>query len=253
MRKLNLITVLILTLISVKQVRAALPIEDKPTIIFVHGIWADGSCWTKTISTLQKRGYQVLSVQNTVNSLQEDVAITKRAISQAKGKVILVGHSWGGMVITQAGNDPKVVGLVYLAAYGPEAGESLAAVSLNAPQTELTKYLMPVDNYVFITREGVERVFAPDINAEQQGLVYATQVPAANTVFENKGGEPAWKSKKSWYVVAQNDLTIHPDLERFMAKRMKAQTTEIPSSHVMMLSHPDKVLQVILEAADYRY
>jgi pimeloyl-ACP methyl ester carboxylesterase len=146
-----------------------------------------------------------------------------------------------------------VVGLVYLAAYAPDKGESLLGVSANAPQTELTKYLVPSDGAVFISEEGVRKAFATDLGPKQQALIYATQVPATHTVFDDKSGEPAWKHKPTWFIVAQNDKTIHPDLERFMAKRMKAKTIEIPSSHVMMLSHPVEVLKVILEAATYKY
>ena len=138
MKTLNLGSVLILALVVAAGAGAQTANSEKPTIVFVHGIWADGSCWTNEIAALQAKGYQVISVQNPVTSLAEDVATTQRAIDLVKGKVILVGHSWGGMVITQAGNDTKVVGLVYLAAYGPDSGESLQAVSANAPQTELT-------------------------------------------------------------------------------------------------------------------
>jgi pimeloyl-ACP methyl ester carboxylesterase len=222
----------------------------KPTIVFVHGIWADGSCWTNQIAALQAKGYHVISVQNPINSLAEDVATTQRAIDLVKGKVLLVGHSWGGMVITQAGNDPKVVGLVYLAAYGPDSGESLSAVSANAPQTELSKYLVPSGGYVFLSEEGVKNAFANELSPKQQALVYATQIPAAHTVFDDKSGEPAWKNKPTWYVVAKNDKAIHPDLERFMAKRMNAKTMELASCHVVMLSHPAEVLKVIEGAAN---
>jgi len=132
-------SVLLLTLFLAAGAKSQTTDNAKPTIVFVHGIWADGSCWTNQIAALQAKGYHVISVQNPINSLAEDVATTQRAIDLVKGKVILVGHSWGGMVITQAGNDPKVVGLVYLAGYGPDAGESLSAVSANAPQTDLSK------------------------------------------------------------------------------------------------------------------
>ena len=226
---------------------------EKPTIIFVHGIWADGSCFTYQIEALQAKGYHVIAVQNSVTSLADDVAATQRAIDQVKGKVILVGHSWGGMVITQAGNDSKVLGLVYLAAYAPDLGESLAAVSANAPQTELTKYLAPTGGFVYISEEGVKTVFAGDLTPKQQALVYATQTPASHTVFDDKSGAPAWKNKPTWYIVAKNDKTIHPDLERFMAKRIKAKTTELESSHVEMLARPAEVLKVIEEAANYKY
>lgn len=246
-------SILLFALMIAATAQAQTTDNEKPTIIFVHGIWADGSCWTSQIEALQAKGYHVMSIQNPVTSLAEDVAATQRGIDLVKGKIILVGHSWGGMVITQAGNDPKVVGLVYLAAYGPDSGESLAAVSANAPQTELTKYLVPSGGSVFISAEGVKTVFATELSPQQQALVYATQTPASHTVFDDKGGEPAWKHKPTWYVVAKNDKTIHPDLERFMAKRMKAKTIELASCHVMMLSHPAEVLKVVEEAANFKY
>ena len=252
MKAPKLISIAILTLMTATSAKAQTTDSEKPTIIFVHGIWADGSCWAHQIEALQARDYQVIAVQNPVQSLAEDVAATQRVIDLAKGKVILVGHSWGGMVITQAGNHPKVAGLVYLAAYGPDSGESLLAVSGNAPQTELSKYLKPSGGSVFITEEGVKSVFANELSPKQQALVYATQTPAAHTVFDDKSDEPAWKHKPTWYAVAKDDRTIHPDLERFMAKRMKAKTIELPSCHVMMLSHPDEVLKLIEEAATSR-
>lgn len=253
MNRIKLKTIIVLTLLIATITMAQTSNTTKPTIIFVHGIWADGSCWVNQIKALQAKGYNVMSVQNAVTSLADDVAATKRAIGLAKGKVILVGHSWGGMVITQAGNDPKVEGLVYLAAYGPEEGESVADVSKNAAETELSKYLVPLDGSVFLSEEGVKKVFATDLHAEQQSLIYATQVPAAHTVFDDKSGAPAWKNKPCWCVVAKNDKTINPDLERFMAKRMKAKTIELSSSHVMMLSHATEVLQVIEQAAIHKY
>jgi pimeloyl-ACP methyl ester carboxylesterase len=222
---------------------------DKPTIVFVHGIWADGSCWTTQIAALQAEGYPVLSVQNPLTSLEDDVAATKRIIGLAKGKVILVGHSWGGFVITQAGNDPKVVGLVYVAAFAPDQGEDIPTLSKNAPQTQLGNYFVPTGDYLFLSQEGVKTAFAADLSAKEQGLVYATQIAANKSLFGAQSGEPAWKQKPSWFIVAKSDGAIHPDLERFMAARIKARTTEIESSHVMMLSHPKEVLQIIKEAA----
>jgi pimeloyl-ACP methyl ester carboxylesterase len=253
MKTLKFYSLLFLTLLITMATKAQNTSADKPTIIFVHGIWADGSSFADQITALQAKGYPVVSIQNPITSLADDVAATQRAIDQVKGKVILVGHSWGGFVITQAGNDPKVVGLVYLAAYGPDLGESLLAVSKNVPETELTKYLTPTNGYVYISEAGVKAVFANDLNAKQQALVYATQTPAFHTVFDDKSGAPAWKNKPTWYIVAKNDKTISPNLERFMAKRMKAKTTELESSHVVMNSRPQDVLKVIEEAANYKY
>jgi pimeloyl-ACP methyl ester carboxylesterase len=246
-------TFLLLTLLVAVGAKAQTPVKEQPTVIFVHGIWADGSSFNAQIEALQAKGYQVMSVQNPVTSLADDVAATQRAIDRVKGKVILVGHSWGGMVISQAGNDPKVAGLVYLAAYGPEAGESIVTVSANAPKTQLTNYLAPTGGFVYISQEGVNTVFADDLAPKQQASIFATQTPAFNTVFDDKSGEPAWKHKPSWYVVAKNDKTIHPDLLRFMAKRMKSKVVELSSSHVVMLSNPTEVLKVIEEAANFKY
>jgi pimeloyl-ACP methyl ester carboxylesterase len=246
-------SLLLLSLMVAAGVKAQTAANEKPTIIFVHGIWADGSSFLAQIEALQAKGYNVMSVQNPITSLADDVAATQRAIDQVKGKVILVGHSWGGMVISQAGNDPKVVGLVYLAAYGPEAGESVASVSANAPGTQLSKYLAPTGGYVYISQEGVKTVFAEDLTPKQQASVFATQTPAFHTVFDDKAGDPAWKTKPSWYIVAKNDKTIHPDLERFMAKRMKSKIVELPVSHAVMQSRPADVLKVIEEAAGFKY
>lgn len=222
---------------------------EKPTIVFVHGIWADGSCWTSQITALQAEGYNVLSVQNPLTSLADDVAATKTIIDNVKGKVILVGHSWGGFVITQAGNDPKVVGLVYVAAFAPDQGETLPSLSQNAAQTELGNYFAPSGDYFFLSQAGIKTAFAADLSTKEQGLLYATQIPANKALFGGQSGEPAWKQKPAWYIVSKSDKAINPDLERFMANRMKAKTTEIEASHVVMLSHPKEVLQIIREAA----
>jgi len=247
MKTIKLLFVLFIMLLGISGARAQ---GDKPTIIFVHGIWADGSCWASQIEALQAKGYPVISVQNPITSLADDVAATKRAIARAKGKVILVGHSWGGFVITQAGNDPKVIGLVYVAAFAPDLGESVPTLSANGPANDLAKYFEPQDGFIFLSRAGVGTVFAQDLNAKQQDLVYATQIPASQTVFGDKSGEPAWKTKPSWYIVSKSDNAISPVLERFMSKRMKATTTEIESSHVVMLSHPKEVLAIIEAAAE---
>ncbi len=166
------------------------------------------------------------------------MAATKRAIARAKGKVILVGHSWGGFVITQAGNDPKVVALVYVAAFAPDAGESVPTLSANGPANDLAKYFEPQDGFIYLSRAGVGAVFAQDLSSKQQDMIYATQIPASQTVFGDKSGEPAWKTKPSWFIVSKSDNAISPVLERFMSKRIKATTTEIESSHVVMVSHP---------------
>lgn len=245
--------VILLILLATVSVSAQKENTDKPTIIFVHGVWADGSCWNEEIAALQAKGYSVVSVQNPLTSLADDVATTQRAIDMAKGKVILVAHSWGGYVITQAGNDPKVEGLVYVAAYAPDLGETIPALSANGPQTELGKYFVPAGDFLYLSESGIDTVFAADLSAKQQRLVYATQIPASKSLFADKSEAPAWKQKPTWYIVAKQDRAIHPDLERFMSKRMKATTIELESSHVVMNSHPKEVLKVIEEAAQFKY
>jgi len=249
MKTIKFLALAVLVLLGTFKSYAQKENAGKPTIIFVHGIWADGSSWTSQIQALQAKGYPVISVQNPITSLADDVAATKRAIGQAKGDVILVGHSWGGFVITQAGNDPKVTGLVYVAALAPDLGETLPSLSANGPAVTLSKYFEPAGGFVYLSKEGVKTVFAQDLPEKEQNLIYATQTPSAQTVFADKSGEPAWKTKPSWYVVAKSDKAINPELERFMAKRINAKTTEIEASHVVMISHPKEVLNIIEEAA----
>ncbi|EHQ28924.1 alpha/beta hydrolase [Mucilaginibacter paludis] len=227
--------------------------STKPTIILVHGIWADGSSWSDEIAALQAKGYDVVSVQNPLTSLADDVAATKRAIDRAPGKVILVAHSWGGYVITQAGNDPKVLGLVYIAALVPEVGETLPALSGNAAATELVRYVRPFNGFLYLSKDGIDHIFGGDLTTKQQGIAYATQLPAAQSLFTDKVENAAWKTKPSWYVVATADKAINPDLERFMAKRIKAKTTEIDASHAVILSHPKEITDLIEAAAVFPY
>lgn len=245
--------ILLLILFAGTTAGAQTTAGEKPTIIFVHGIWADGSCFASQIAALQAKGFPVISVQNPITSLADDVAATQRAINMSKGKVILVGHSWGGFVITQAGNDPKVEGLVFLAAFAPDSGETVPALSSNAAPTQLSKYLSPSGGFVYLSEEGAKTVFAGDLSPDKQKLVFATQTPASHTVFADKSGAPAWKHKPTWFAIAKNDKAINPDLERFMAKRMKAKTVELVSSHVEMLSRPTEVLKLIEEAANFKY
>jgi pimeloyl-ACP methyl ester carboxylesterase len=163
-------------------------------------------------------------------------------------KIICFDSSWGGFVITQAGNDPKVVGLVFVAAFAPDQGEDIPTLSKNAPPSPLGNYLSPAGDYIFLTQEGVKTAFAADLPAKEQGLIFATQIPANKSLFGAQSGTPAWKTKPSWYIISKSDKAINPDLERFCAKRANATVTEIESSHVVMFSHPKEVLTVIKEA-----
>jgi len=246
MKTIKILSILSVLVMGSLQVSAQ---DAKPTIIFVHGVWADGSCFASQIEALQAKGFPVLSVQNPISSLADDVAATKRAIARAKGNVILVGHSWGGFVITQAGNDPKVIGLVYLAAFAPDLDETVPALLGKFPAGDISAYFEPQDGYIYLSKAGIQKTFAQDLAAKQQDLIYATEVPASQTIFGDKSGAPAWKTKPSWYIVSKNDGQLGPELERFFAKRMNAKTTELESSHVVMLSHPKEVLTIIEEAA----
>ena len=223
--------------------------NTKPTIVFVHGLWADGSSWNKLINPLADKGYKVISVQNPTTSLEDDVAETKRAIDRANGDVILVGHSWGGFVITEAGVDPRVKALVYIAAFAPDKGETVASLSESASPTALSGFLQNANGYVTLSREGVGKAFAGDLDQKMQDVVYAVQPPAFQKVFGDVASGVAWKTKPSWYVVASEDKTINPELEKRMAQRANAKTTILKTGHVAMLSKPNEVLEVILDAA----
>jgi len=223
--------------------------NTKPTIVFVHGLWADGSSWNKVINPLVDKGYKVISVQNPTTSLADDVALVKTAIDRAGGDVILVGHSWGGFVITEAGSDPRVKALVYIAAFAPDKGETVPSLSEKFAATELEKFIQQTNGTLTVSREGIGKVFAGDLTAKEQDVVYAVQTPASPQVFGGVGANAAWKTKPSWYVVAAEDKTINPELEKMMAKRANAKTTVLKTSHVAMLSKPNEVLNVILDAA----
>ena len=223
--------------------------NTKPTIVFVHGLWADGSSWSKVINPLVDKGYKVISVQNPTTSLADDVTATKRAIDRADGDVVLVGHSWGGFVITEAGADPRVKALVYVAAFAPDKGETVGSLAESVPKTILSDFVQDANGFLTLSREGVAKGFAGDLSREEQDMVYAVQQPASKSVFGDVGANAAWRTKPSWYVVASEDHAINPELEKRMAKRANAKTTILKSSHVAMLSKPNEVLDVILDAA----
>lgn len=225
--------------------------SSKPTIVLVHGLWADGSCWNKVMAPLLEKGYNVIAVQNPTTSIEEDVAATQRAIERAGGDVILVGHSWGGFVISEAGSNPKVKALVYVAAYMPDKGETIPSLSEKAPATKITTYLQPVGGYLTLSKEGIQQAFANDLPVKEQNLVFSVQQPASPKVFEAVGNNTAWKQKPTWYIVASEDNTISPELEKIMAARAQSKTTILKGSHVVMLSKPKEALAVILEAATH--
>jgi pimeloyl-ACP methyl ester carboxylesterase len=222
--------------------------QTKPSIVFAHGLWADGSCFSKLIPALQADGHEVVSTQNSLDTLKGDVDAVIRALGRVRSPAILVGHSYGGTVITAAGTNDRVAGLVYIAALAPDDDETSQSQLKKFPTTDVFSHLDVVDGRIWLRPDGVE-CFAGDLPKEEQKVVWATQgAPAANLLDQQLKGA-AWKTKPSWYIVAKNDRTVHPELERFAAKRMGATTVEADSSHVPMLSKPNLVLEVIRNAA----
>jgi pimeloyl-ACP methyl ester carboxylesterase len=219
-------------------------------VVLVHGAFADGSSWAKVIPLLEKAGLNAVAVQNPLTSFADDIAATKRAIALQPGPVILVGHSWAGVVITEAGADPKVAGLVYVAAFAPDVGQPVSDLGKDFPPPPGSAELRPdAEGYLTLTTKGVMEFFAPDLPPAQRKLIAATQGATNSAVFGTKVTNAAWKTKPTSYVVAANDRMIQPDLERKFAKAMNAKTITVPSSHVAMLSHPSEVAKLIIEAA----
>jgi pimeloyl-ACP methyl ester carboxylesterase len=222
-------------------------LQGKPSIVFVHGLWADGSSFSKLIPTLQAEGHEVLAAQYGLDSLAGDVAAVKRTLARVSSPAILVGHSYGGTLITHAGTDPRVEGLVYVAALAPDADETSQGQLAKFPAAGVFSHLEVADGRIWMKPDGIE-YFAGDLSQEEQKLVWATHAAPVADLLTQKVEGTAWRSKPSWYIVANNDRTIPPELERFVAKRMKATTFETDSSHVPMLSQPDFVLDVIRKA-----
>ncbi|WP_298363962.1 alpha/beta hydrolase [uncultured Bradyrhizobium sp.] len=220
----------------------------KPSIVFAHGIWADGSCFQKLIPALRAEGHDVMAAQYGLDTLKGDVDATIRTLGRVKGPIVLVGHSYGGTVITHAGMDKRVAALVYIAALGPDETETSQGQQDQFPKTDVFSHIEVADGRVWVKPEGVS-CFAGDLSAEEQGIVYATHFAPALDLFTQKFDGVAWRSKPSWSIVATEDRTVNPELERFAAKRMGAKTVELKSSHVPMLSQPKAVLEVIREAA----
>jgi pimeloyl-ACP methyl ester carboxylesterase len=226
-----------------------MPTQTKPSIVFVHGLWADGSCFSKLIPTLQAEGHEVLSAQNGLDTVQGDVAAATRALGRVSSPVILVGHSYGGTVITAAGTDDRVAGLVYIAALAPDANETSQSLQAKFPTTDIFAHIEIADGRIWLRPDAIP-CFAGDLSEQEQKLVWATQGVPATDLFDQQVEGTAWRSKPSWYIVAKNDRTVQPELERFCANRMGATTYEADSSHVPMLSTPSLVLDVIRAAAN---
>jgi pimeloyl-ACP methyl ester carboxylesterase len=220
---------------------------SKPSIVFAHGIWADGSSFQKLIPPLKAEGYEVMSAQYGLDTLKGDVDATIRTIGRVSGPVVLVGHSYGGTVITHAGMDPRVAALVYIAALAPDETETSLSQQQKFPKTDVLDHVEVADGRLWLKEDGVVS-FAGDLTPEEQAVVYATAFAPAADLFTQKHDGIAWRTKPSWVIVATEDHTVNPELERASAKRMGAQVTEVKSSHVAMLSHPQEVLAVIRSA-----
>src|SRR6202166_1286042 len=210
-------------------------------IVIVHGAWADGSSWSKVIPLLQAKGLHVVAVQNPLTSLADDVAATKRAIALADGPVLLVGHSYGGVVITEAGNDPKVRGLVYIAAFAPDAGESAITLLKSVPQSPVGAELRPdASGFLKLTEKGISEDFAEELPAAEKQILFATQIPTSVNALGAPVSQAAWKTKPSWFLVTTKDRVIPVELAKSMAHKLNAETVEVPSCHAVVVAHPEE-------------
>src|SRR2546426_7102092 len=223
--------------------------SETMNIVLVHGGFVDGSGWAAVYKILKKDGYNVIVVQNPTLSLADDVAVTKRAIAAQGGPVLLVGHSYGGVVITEAGTDPKVAGLVYIAAFAPDKGESVSALIKNPPPgAPVPPILPPQDGFLFLDRAKFRASFAADVSPETAAFMADSQVPWGVAALDGAVTEPAWKSKPSWYLVATEDRMIPPAAQRAMSKRAGSTVVEVSGSHAVYVSRPAEVAALIEQA-----
>jgi pimeloyl-ACP methyl ester carboxylesterase len=221
----------------------------KPSIVFAHGLWADGSCFNKVMAPLRAEGHEVIASEHGLDSLEGDVDCVIRAIGRVSSPVILVGHSYGGTLITHAGTDDRVAGLVYICALAPDETETSQDQQNKFAKTDVFGHIEIAEGRVWLKRSGVE-YFAGDLTDEEQELTWATAMAPTADIFDQKLEGVAWRTKPSWYIVGANDHTVNPDLERSAAQRMGATTYEFATSHVPMVSRPDLVLDVIRTAAN---
>ncbi len=218
-------------------------------VVLVHGLFADGSCWSGIIPRLQAAGLNVTSVQNPLTTLEESVAAAQRALDMQQGPTVLVGHSFSGMIVTEAGIDPKVSALVYVAARAPDAGEDYAALAKRFPTPPASAGIVFTNGWGQLTEAAFLRDFGADLPPAKARALYAVQEPFQKTLLAGKVTHAAWREKPSFYAVSTEDRTINPDLERFMAKRMNAKTIEVKASHLSLISQPEIIGNLILEAA----
>ncbi len=230
------------------RAQTAAPVAAR-NVVLVHGAWADGSSWAEVIPYLQAAGLKVTAVQNPLTSLEDSVAATRRALALQDGPTVLVAHSWGGTVISETGTDPKVTALVYVAARAPDAGEDFVALSGKFPTGPVRAGVREHDGFTRLSEVPFLKYFANGVEPRKAEVLYAVQEPTAATLFGGRTTAAAWHSKPSWYAVSKLDQTINPDLERFLAKRMKATTVELEAGHLSLVSHPKEIADLILAAA----
>lgn len=238
--------------LSAASITGAVHAAEAPAIVLVHGAWANGSSWGQVIPLLQAKGYHVVAVHNPLSSFEADVAATQRVINDQAGDVILVGHSYGGAVITEAGNNDKVKGLVYVAAFAPSAGESVNAIVGGAPTPPEWLSLIHADASGYLTwpADAMAKYFAPDVPPDAAAVLAATQAPLFAGAFDGKVTSPAYTSKPTWFLVSDNDQIIPAQLQAVFAMKMKATQFHVSSSHVPMLSQPQAVVDAIVAAAE---
>ena len=230
------------------RAQAATPVKAG-NVVLVHGAWADGSSWSEVIARLQAAGLHVTAVQNPLTSLADAVAETRRALALQDGPTVLVGHSWSGTLVSEAGIDPKVTALVYIAARAPDAGEDFVALSGKFPTMPARAGVQDHDGYTKLSEDAFLKYFANGVEHRKAEVLYAEQQPTAASLFGDRTTVAAWHSKPAFYAVSKNDQTISPDLERFLATRMKATTVELDAGHLSLVSHPKQVADLILAAA----
>ena len=223
---------------------------DEVHVLLVHGAWADGSAWSKIIPPLIAAGLHVVAVQLALSSLDDDVATLRRAMRATEGAILLVGHSYGGVVITQAGVDPRVSGLVYVAAFAPDAGESLASFrNADGPAPLQAHIRRDPEGFLTLTQAGFTDVLAHDATEDETATICAVQKPISENCLRAAVTAPAWRTRPCVFLVTTSDRSFTPDLQRAMAAKMEAETTEVPSSHFVILSHPDVIARTIIRAA----
>jgi pimeloyl-ACP methyl ester carboxylesterase len=226
--------------------------QSKPNIVLVHGAWADGSCWSAVIEGLQTDGYSVIAPQFPESSLADDVARLRQVLNRQNGPTIVVGHSYGGQIMTSLGSDaPNAVALVYIAAFGLDEGETIGGLLAQGPPTPALAHLdIDQQGFAWIPEDDFVTYFAADVDPAQAKVMFAVQQALSTSTLGDVMGVPAWKSLPSWFMVATDDQAIPPDAERSFAKRMGATTVEVPSSHVAMVSHPGDVIKLVQAAAE---